>query len=351
MANLTLEEILQNCEVTKTNVLNLLHENKEWESRYSLYGEKILRNEVRMVDKKKLFNEPKPFCLYSNITEAKGRLNFSLRFRGQDVATIRVDKDNQVLLLPKKNSFEIGTPNSQLPWKEATEYRKEFKDREKAMNEMGPDIQDEKCKEHKLESMLLSEFSITKSADAALYNIQPVKLSKIARFQMPTPLSASKSGQITYSAEKGGGIDILARVGQGRGVKLCVMELKDETKSNERPEKVIQQALAYAIFIQQLLRSKTGKDWWKIFGFKGSIPKSLKINVACVMPFNEKDQSLNSTNFGGHIINIDQDQLQLHYLYFHTNRNQITSPSTSMTKDLKINIPLEALKMMKLKKY
>lgn len=338
MANLTLDEIRQNCEVTKTNVLNLLQENcMEWENRYIFYGGKILGNAGKMGAKKKSFNVPKPFCLYSNITEAKGRMNFSLRFRGQDVATIRVDKDNQVLLLPKKNSFGIGTPNSQISWKEATEYRKAFKELEKTMNEMGPDNQDEKCKEHKLESLLLSEFSITKSVDAALYNIQPVKLSKIARFQMPTPLKASKSGQIKYSAHNGGGIDILARVGQGRGVKLCVMELKDETKSNERPEKVIQQALAYAIFIQQLLRSKTGEEWWNIFGFRGPIPMSLKINVACVMPFNKKNQSLNSTNFGGHIINIDKDQLQLHYLYFHINKNQITSPCTSMTKDLKIN--------------
>ncbi len=99
-----------------------------------------------------------------------------------------------------------------------------------------------------------------------MHNIQPVLMAKKARFQMPTPLKASEKGKISY-AGVGGGIDILARVGKGsgNGTKLCIIEVKDEHSHKEPPKTAIKQALVYATFIRELLRSEQGilvEDFW-----------------------------------------------------------------------------------------
>lgn len=42
-----------------------------------------------------------------------------------------------------------------------------------------------------------------------------------------------------YDEYKGGGINVLARVGRGLETKLAILELKDENISSEPPEKAI----------------------------------------------------------------------------------------------------------------
>ena len=133
--------------------------------------------------------------------------------------------------------------------------------------------------------MLLTEFSKKSGKDKVLCNIQLVKIAGIARFQMPTPLYASDINNVKYAGPRGGGIDILSRVGTGSATKLCIMELKDENAPKEPPAKAIQQGLAYATFIRELLRSGCGQEWWKIFGFSSKLPGQLELYVACVMPF------------------------------------------------------------------
>ena len=119
---------------------------------------------------------------------------------------------------------------------------------------------------------------------------------------------------LKYSG-KGGGIDILTRTGAGgKATRLCIMELKDENKKSEPPKDAMKQAVAYATFIRELLRSDAGEDWWKLFEFGGKIPRSLELYAACVMPSNDnndycsfRDMELNIT---------ENDTIKLHYLYF-----------------------------------
>lgn len=136
-----------------------------------------------------------------------------------------------------------------------------------------------------------------------------------ARFQMPSPIKASKAKNginfIKYSGQYGGGIDILARVGNGKGTKLAVLELKDSYSKNEPPEKVMHQAITYAVFIRELLRSECGEKWWKFFGFGGDIPKKLEIKAIVVMQYYPNAD----TSFGGAKLPIGNDVLKLGYIY------------------------------------
>ena len=160
---------------------------------------------------------------------------------------------------------------------------------------------------------MLTQFAKKSSKDKILCNIQPVKIAGIARFQMPTPLYASDIKNVKYAKWEGGGIDILSRIGTGNATKLCIMELKDENAPKEPPAKAILQGLAYATFIRELLRSKCGQKWWKIFGFSGKLPEQLELCVACVMPSTKN----NDIFFANKIIKTNnQDSFHLNYLYF-----------------------------------
>ena len=173
---------------------------------------------------------------------------------------------------------------------------------------------------------MLSEFA--KSTNKALLNIKPVMLESIF-FPMPTPISASKKGDARYVGN-GGGIDILARTGTGGqyGTFLCVIEVKDENNRKEPPAIVIKQAIKYATFVRELLRSDARESWWRLFGFGGAIPKKLLIHAICAMPDDIIDM-----DFAGKIIEIEQDEIRLDYIYFKAqkeDKNIIESVITSL---------------------
>ena len=111
----------------------------------------------------------------------------------------------------------------------------------------------------------------------------------------------------------GGGIDILARTGTGgKATNLCIMELKDENNKREPPKDAMKQAIAYATFIRELLRSDAGTAWWKLLGFGGKIPDMLELYTTCVMP----SRLDNDYSFGNMVLNIEKDTIKLHYIYF-----------------------------------
>ena len=174
--------------------------------------------------------------------------------------------------------------------------------------------------------MLLTEFSKKSGKDKVLCNIQPVKIAGIARFQMPTPISAAKIKKVEFAGAGGGGIDIISRIGTVKATKLCIMELKDENAPKEPPAKAILQGLAYATFIRELLRSKGGQDWWKIFGFSSKLPEQLELYVVCVMP----SISNNDTSFANKIIKTAKDSFHLHYIYFQEKDNKVVDIMTSL---------------------
>jgi hypothetical protein len=311
-------------EVTKNEFMQVIEEtrlrlkgNSEWRERYAGYAEEISNNKDTITEVRKGFREWSPLKFYLTVTEAKKAkhfVNFELRYMGQTVAKLTVNKDEIPKLSTRYKYCEeanlrnfncsIHLPDVDWRGEDAKGFRKFFKKREvtRVDGKRGN-------KEHYLESLLLTEFSKTKSEEKPLLRIQPVKIAGV-RFPMPTYIKASnhKKVEIGY-----GHIDILARTGTGgKATHLCIMELKDENTKREPPKEVMKQAIAYATFIRELLRSNSGRDWWRLFGFRGEIPEPLELYAICVMPSNNN----NNYSFGNMELNIDRDIIKLHYIYF-----------------------------------
>ena len=310
----------------------------DWEKRYGGYANNIAANLESIKANRRRLREWFPFRYYLNTTNAqnaKNTLRFDVRYLGQRVAELIVNKDSvQITTKPDKKrnyeksnlgDFDCNITLDKVDWdsKEAHVFRKHFRSRDAIRNNTDTNTGGE---ERRIESLLLSEFS--KSKNKTLPNIKPVLIEGL-RFPMPTPLVASKLGTVSYSGFGGGGIDILSRVGTGgRATYLCVIEVKDETVKTEPPAVVIEQAIKYAVFVRELLRNETvGDGWWKLFGFGGTIPKKLVIHAACAMPY---DAILSDTNFAGQKIAIGQDEIQLEYIYFEDKRDSTPIAKTSL---------------------
>jgi hypothetical protein len=315
------------CGKTILKVQDLLKQNQEWESRYVKYAKAIKANLETIKNNKQKFREWPPLYLYMNVVEAKGQMTFSLRYRGQDVAKLKVGTDKIIISTKgfddkNKRDFGCDIEIKDSEWKsgKAANFRRYFSEHINRTDKSG-----KRNEEHRIESLLLTEFSKKKSKDKILCNIQPVKFAGITRFQMPTPLSASDTKQVKYSGSRGGGIDIMTRIGTGNAIKLCIMEVKDENDSKEPPAKAIQQGLAYATFMRELLRSDNGEEWWKLFGFSRILPERIELYVACVMP----SINNNDTSFADKTINLAQDSFHLHYIYFQEKNNNVVDIATS----------------------
>jgi hypothetical protein len=329
-----MREFIENCEEMVSHVQDLLNsdENKEWVSRYSKYAEEINANWDKIKNlKKNRFNEWAPLFLYMNVTEAKSRMTFSLRYLGQDVAKLYASSDKITIStkgFEEKNEkyfrCKVSLKDQEWKSKQPANFRSYFSKNPKRIED-----DSKKNDEHRIESLFLTNFAKKSSKDKILCNIQPVRIAGIARFQMPTPLYASDIKNIKYAKSAGGGIDILSRIGKSNTTKLCIMELKDENVPKETPAKVILQSLAYATFIRELLRSDSGQEWWKIFGFGGKLPRHLELYVVNVMPFrkniDEKDRS-----FADVIIKTGEDSFHLDYIYFHAVDNKLVDIETSL---------------------
>jgi len=334
--------ILQNeFDEVVTSVLSLLNQPQEddWKARYAGYANEIEANRANIMSVRKTFREWDPLKLYINVSnskQAKNKVQFELRYLGQTVADL-ISKKDLVLNTAayddnNARDFNCDIHLTGADWrgKEAKEFRRFFKDRDSHINFTGLNPSND---EHRLESLLLSEFSEKNSKKKALTNIQPVKIAKI-RFPMPTPLSASNHNAVKYSGIRGGGIDILTRTGKGgKATNLCIMELKDENVKSEPPKDAVKQAIAYATFIHELLRiptddttDDTGKKWWKLFGFGGEVPRKLTLFASCVMPANS---NIDKT-FAGMELAVGNDIIRLHYLYFEECKNKIIRIETSL---------------------
>lgn len=284
------------------SAMALLSENDKWEEQYYRYIQNIAINYQKK--RKLFFKKPDGLSLYSSVG-IKGK-SFDLRFRGQSVATVVITASNDVRLCPKsatnKIYFNIDLCK-EVSWysQEASNFRAFFKKESLNFTNGFSCISRKylKSEEHHVENCLLREFSKKMSKEKALCNIQPIKLYN-QFFQMPTPFKASRHNP--EYRERGGGIDILARVKPVNGVsRICVMEVKDENKPAESQQKAMLQAVTYAVFIAFLLRSKSGQHWWDFFMGRpliatkkrdGTIqisvikemPKVLDIDVVTVMP-------------------------------------------------------------------
>jgi len=326
-----MHNFVNECKSTILKVKGLLDENVEWEQRYASYANKIGINLQKIKDNKTNFHEWSPLYLYSTVSNAKGDLQYSLRYKGQKVAVLKVKDKNvtvstaKLIAVNKQFQCDIKLEN-ECKWDSinASEFRKHFAiDRKRTGSAKGNE-------EHRIESLLLTEFTKKSSKSKLILNIQPVKLAGHARFQMPTPLTASKNAVEYAKSGIGGGVDIIARVGSGNSTKLCIMEVKDEYDRSEPPRKAIQQGLAYAKFIQRLLRSENGGKWWQIFGFTAKeVAKPIDIYVVSAM----RSSLNNDIDFAGQILDAEDnggDRFHLHYLYFEEKDNDITSITSSL---------------------
>ena len=281
------------------STIDRLSENKEWEERFQGYIQNIAINHQK--NGKRSFRKPDGLSLYSSVG-SNGK-SFDLRFRGQSVATVKETAAEKVKLSPKSDAnqkyFQFDLCNEEVDWDstEASNFRSFFKKESLKFTteHLEADRKYPKSKEHRVENCLLREFSKQLGKEKALCYIQPIKLYNLF-FQMPTPLKASTHNP-TYS-ERGGGIDILARIKPLKGIsRICVMEVKDENKPTESQATSMSQAVTYAVFIAYLLRSKSGQHWWNFFmgrslkatkekdgTTRNEVPKSLDIDVVTIMP-------------------------------------------------------------------
>lgn len=348
-------------------VRKLLQDNPEWIARYKGYIDTFAEKKAAGTFSRaqRQFAVPAPFQLYLSLSMAihkctAKRTAFELRFHGQSVATVFVDnqKEKTVSMQMKKvpaiykvlrekleadaaylDSLDLSASYA---WhgEEAKNFRRIYADLERTVTSTGDsDLLGQP--EHNMESFLLENYAKKRSDEKEIAYIQPVTmLDTSARFQMPTPIKASsvKNGidTLAYAGKSGGGIDILARVGSGRSTTLAVMELKDENKDSEPPRKVICQAIAYATFLRELLRSETGEGWWRFFGFGGSVPKKLTLKAIVVMPLKNQNgtvsrqteafmQELRVPENRRLLIPDSADQIELGYVF----RNDGASPEKS----------------------
>lgn len=310
----------------------LLANKAEWEKRYTDYATSMLSNENCIKTNRRKFREQAPLRYYISTTNAKGArsaLLLDVRYRGQSVAQLKTSKNDVTISTKGKNmtnlrDFDCEIELNDISWNEsdAQKFRRFFKSRENTRNRKN----NKGNEEHNIESLLLSEFSKRNSKAKHILGIQPVKFCGI-RFGMPTPISASDHKKpLKYAKQNGGGIDVFARTGiGGRSTYLTIIEVKDENKSDEPPTDALKQAIQYAVFIRELLRSDCGEAWYKIFGFKGKIPKTLNIRVACAMPDNILDQSFAKT-----VYPIGSDCIECHYIYFKHDGLRFSNFQTSL---------------------
>lgn len=325
--------------------LDLLSANPEWIERYKKYADEINGNIATLKARKASFHKWNPLYVYLTTSEMKtgGSIRFSLRYKGQIVGELAV-KD-EIICCPKykENKKNFGyTPSFQgkFPWnsENAREFRKFFSANKPTRIDCG-----KKNDEHRYESMLLTCFEDRNKEIDAFKNICPVSVISGVRFPMPTPISASNKKAVTYSRTSKGGIDIFTRTGQGKATYLNIMELKDENHKGEEPSVVVRQAIAYATFILRLLRSKSGKAWYKLFGFSSTLPDSIKVYATCLMPRGYCEDK----SFANHRIYVNKtedtvsetltdnsDIIELHYMYFDESDNIVSNVETSLNNRL-----------------
>jgi hypothetical protein len=306
----------------------LLNENPEWIKRYARYAVALDANMSFIRSARRMFCSWAPLKYYISMLRVKGAkrtLTLDIRYMGQTVANIKAKTDGTVTITTKgfdeanKLYFGCDIVLNNAEWKgaDARKFRAFFKalppltGKGKKHNE-----------EHHVESVLITEFSKTRAAEKKLIGIQPVRMAGV-RFGMPTPFSASNHKRLKYSGAKGGGIDIFAR--SGKPTHLTVIEVKDENVKGEPPQDALKQAIEYAVFLRELLRSGSGAMWWRLFGYRRALPEKLTIRCACAMPDDIPDKS-----FAGRTFNIDGDVIECHYIYYQMAGGVIKSIDSSM---------------------
>jgi len=372
----TKEEALDDYKKVIDLVSDLMLNNREWVKRYHDYLKELIADSEKskkIVQLMKCCKITPPLSRYSSISEIKNdtrkySIKHDIRILGYSIGKLDRNKDglyvnninisnlkNNILPLINENSrdkleklilkFEKKKLEVQ---KEKTKKKKvndgfEWKSKEmKSFRSISQNIKTFSLinynSEHSYENLLLLGL---KHGSKLLKNITPIMLINDSFFfQMPTCIRASDAKKdiksikenIKYAAEKGGGIDILARTRSNKA-KLCVIELKNEYKEEEKPILAIRQAIAYAVFLDYLIRTKDAnlakKSWYSdIFvpNSKSKLLDSIIINVLVAMPFKDgcsnketltdEDKNIPKIKLDLPEIEGHKDKINLHYMFF-----------------------------------
>ncbi len=314
-----------------------LNNNTDWKKKYADYANLMLQYKDKKEELSRNFRKWKPFTYYITVGKAKTApqsLHVFARYLGQTVANINVNSKNVTISTDKnledrnRDNFNWDKPLNSEPWTgdSAKEFRAYF-------NKVSPDRINlhRHNDEHKLESMLLTEFSNAQSINKKLCGIQPIKFAGY-RLSMPVNVKGSNIKNGINNIELGDGhIDILARKKGNRpgDTQLVVFEVKDENKesSSETIENVLLQGTGYAVFLSNLLHSECGDAWYKLLGFGRKVPEKLTIKVCSAMP--NKDNG-NSDKFDIFTLPCGQDTFEYNWLYVDDDGRKITNLETTL---------------------
>ncbi|MDD5006961.1 MAG: hypothetical protein PHU49_01455 [Syntrophorhabdaceae bacterium] len=258
---------------------------RKFENDMERWLSQIYKSKQLVRSKRAKFHEWNPLRVYISVSKTKP-IEFSIRFCGQEVAVLRVKRDEASLKINQnkektnKRDFKCLTKAGEYPWvgNDAKEFREHFKK-----------LSSDECKprvpEHRVESSIIKEMSkkSSKKFSGKLSKIQPVLLEKMP-FQFPLPISAS-SGDPTATR---GNIDILARrIGEDNRLRISVWELKKPHVLAH----VVEQVYIYAVVLDFMLRSKLGPEWFKlIFSETREIPTNLEFEAVVVVSIAENQK-------------------------------------------------------------
>jgi hypothetical protein len=263
-------------------------ENKGFNDKLQSWLEQIKKTQKQAKEAKQHFHrwDPLPVYVTAGRCAGKNMFSFSLRFQGQEVATLVVQGTDVHLKISKKTAktnkqyfsySELSAGKYEWSGKKAANFRKWF-----SKNKSNKMILH--SEEHRIESHFIEEMRSKSSTKfgGILKGIQPVMLSDFP-LQFPLPISGS-SGVPKATT---GHIDILARRKPNKGqVCLSVWELKAPGKYNN----ALSEGYIYTVTLLKMLRDpKLGDEWYKIFGFNGRIPSML--HVECVIAITKDQES------------------------------------------------------------
>ncbi|MFC1850885.1 hypothetical protein ACFL27_11885 [candidate division CSSED10-310 bacterium] len=268
----------------------LLENNeKAWVDNYTQHAQLAIEAIQKIEYRRRNFRNWGKLRAYMSISRINDeKTPFSLRFKGQEVADIIVDDNDDdvfVKISGKKSEelqeyFSVKIPAGRYPWRGPVgdKLRSMYNKRklQSAESSFHADVLDEMVKDTKSDKFC-NTFS----------NIRPAvpKIGKKdlnIRIQFPVPLKAHDG---VPELRKHGNLDILARIGNGGGTRLGVIELKSEVPKGKSMESTICQSLIYATCVRYLVRNKKmGSNWYKLYGFNGKIRKNLRIHSIIMFP-------------------------------------------------------------------
>jgi hypothetical protein len=267
------------------------------------------------------FHEWSPLRVYLSYTRAiRPQISFSLRYQGQEVASLDVGEGKVQIRISRKQAKKNGRYFGEDKLKElegtfdwrgdrAAAFRKCFRD-------LSPDKRG-KVAEHRIESEFLGQMA-DKTSDkfgGTLKGIQPVMLAGCP-FQFPVPISGN-SGVPKGSR---GNIDILARRGVGGSTRLSIWELKSPGVTAH----AVEQTYIYAVALMRMLRSPCGQKWYEVLGFKRKLPDKLIIEgVVAVSLKSKKRRASFEDRFRkfreNNPLSIGKDEIKLYVVYYEEN--------------------------------